>query len=95
MTANEQALLAQMQDLGYSHGLCITALQILSQDKLAVSDMLAFIYDEHNPQKRTLSRKWQECVKPIVGHHRLRYEYNNPVEALRNLPLQTYSRTII
>ena len=46
MTANEQALLAQMQDLGYSHGLCITALQILSQDKLAVSDMLAFIYDE-------------------------------------------------
>ena len=64
MTANEQALLAQMQDLGYSHGLCITALQILSQDKLAVSDMLAFIYDE---QKRTLSRKWQECVKPIVG----------------------------
>ena len=46
MTANEQVLLAQMQDLGYSHGLCITALQILSQDKLTVSDMLAFIYDE-------------------------------------------------
>ena len=46
MTANEQALLAQMQDLGDSHGLCITALQILSQDKLAVSDMLAFFYDE-------------------------------------------------
>ena len=45
MTANEQALLAQMQDLGYSHGLCITALRILSQDKSAVSDMLAFIYD--------------------------------------------------
>lgn len=34
-------------------------------------------------------------MKPIVGHHRLRYEYNNPVEALRNLPLQTYSQTII
>lgn len=66
MTANEQALLAQMQDLGYSHGLCITALQILSQDKLAVSDMLAFIYDEQ-PSEEDLSRKWQECVKPIVG----------------------------
>ena len=56
MTANEQALLAQMQDLGYSHGLCITALQILSQDKLAVSDMLAFIYDEQ-PSKEDFIKK--------------------------------------
>ena len=46
MTGNEQALLAQMQDLGYSHGLCVTAIQILSQSKQAVSDMLAYIYDE-------------------------------------------------
>ena len=46
MTCNEQALLAQMQDLGYSHGLCVTAIQILSQSKQAVSDMLAYIYDE-------------------------------------------------
>lgn len=35
-----------MQDLGYSHGLCLTALHILSQDKRAVSDMLAFIHEE-------------------------------------------------
>ena len=46
MTGNEQALLAQMQDQGYSHGLCVTAIQILSQSKQAVSDMLAYIYDE-------------------------------------------------
>ena len=46
MTGNEQALWAQMQDLGYSHGLCVTAIQILSQSKQAVSDMLAYIYDE-------------------------------------------------
>ena len=46
MTGNEQALLAQMQDLGYSHDLCVTAIQILSQSKQAVSDMLAYIYDE-------------------------------------------------
>ena len=45
MTSNEQALLAQMQDLGYSQGLCITAIHILSQSKQAVSDMLAYIYD--------------------------------------------------
>ena len=47
MTLNEQALFAQMQELGYSHGLCITALQILSQERLAVSDMLAYLYEEH------------------------------------------------
>lgn len=46
LSANEQALWAQMQDLGYSHGLCLTALHILSQDKRAVSDMLAFIHEE-------------------------------------------------
>lgn len=46
MTLNEQALFAQMQELGYSHGLCITALQVLSQDKLAVSEMLAYLYEE-------------------------------------------------
>lgn len=45
MTANEQALYAEMQELGYSHGLCITALQILSQSKTAVSKMLAYLYD--------------------------------------------------
>ena len=43
MTSNEQALFAMMQDLSYSHGLCITALQILSQDRLAVSEMLAYL----------------------------------------------------
>ena len=46
MTSNEQALYAQMQELGYSHGLCITALQVLSQDKLAVSEMLVYLYEE-------------------------------------------------
>lgn len=61
MTANEQALLAQMQDLGYSHGLCITALQILSQDKLAVSDMLAFIYDEQPSEEDFIKEMARMC----------------------------------
>lgn len=46
MTSNEQALLAQMQYMGYSHGLCVASLQILSQSKQAVSDILAYIYVE-------------------------------------------------
>ena len=55
MTSNEQALLAQMQDMGYSHGLCMTALQILSQSKQAVSDMLAYIYDEQPTELEFIS----------------------------------------
>ncbi len=46
MTGNEQALWAEMQNHGYSHGLCLTALHILSHSKYAASEMLAFIYDK-------------------------------------------------
>lgn len=56
MTSNEQALFAMMQDLGYSHGLCITALQILSQDRLAVNDMLAYLYEEQ-PSEETFIKE--------------------------------------
>ena len=43
-----------MQELGYSHGLCITALQILSQDRLAVSDMLAYLYEEQPSEEAVI-----------------------------------------
>lgn len=61
MTSNEQALLAQMQDMGYSHGLCMTALQILSQSKQAVSDMLAYIYDEQPTEQKFISEIARIC----------------------------------
>ena len=61
MTSNEQALLAQMQDMGYSHGLCMTALQILSQSKQAVSDMLAYIYDEQPTEQELISEIARIC----------------------------------
>ena len=61
MTGNEQALLAQMQDIGYSHGLCVTALQILSQSKQAVSDMLAFIYDEQPSEEEFIAEIARIC----------------------------------
>ena len=61
MTSNEQALLAQMQDMGYSHGLCMTALQILSQSKQAVSDMLAYIYDEQPTEQEFISKIARIC----------------------------------
>ena len=61
MTGNEQALLAQMQDLGYSPGLCVTALQILSQSKQAVSDMLAYIYDEQPSEEEFIAEIARIC----------------------------------
>ena len=61
MTNNEQALLAQMQDLGYSHGLCVTALQILSQSKQAVSDMLAYLYDERPTEEEFIEEIARIC----------------------------------
>ena len=61
MTGNEQALLAQMQDLGYSHGLCVTVIQILSQSKQAVSDMLAYIYDEQPSEEEFIAEIARIC----------------------------------
>ena len=61
MTGNEQALLAQMQDLGYSQGLCVTAIQILSQSKQAVSDMLVFIYDEQPSEEEFIAEIARIC----------------------------------
>ena len=61
MTGNEQALLAQMQDLGYSHGLCVTAIQILSQSKQAVSAMLAYIYDEQPSEEEFIAEIARIC----------------------------------
>lgn len=61
MTTNEQALFAQMQDLGYSHGLCLTALRILSQDKRAVSEMLAYLYEEQPSEETFISEIARIC----------------------------------
>lgn len=61
MTSNKQALFAMMQELGYSHGLCITALQILSQDRLAISDMLAYLYEEQPSEEAFITEIARIC----------------------------------
>ena len=61
MTSNEQALFAMMQDLGYSHDLCITALEILSQDRLAVSEMLAYLYEEQSSEEAFIKEIARIC----------------------------------
>ena len=61
MTGKEQALFALMQDMGYSHGVCVTALQILSQSQLAVSDMIAYIYDEQPTEQELIAELARIC----------------------------------
>lgn len=61
MTANEQALYAEMQQLGYSHGLCLTAIQILSQSKTAVSEILAYLYDEEPTEEAFIEELAKLC----------------------------------
>lgn len=59
MTAKEQALYAIMEDQGYSHGLCVTALRILSQSREALDDAIIFIEDNQPSE--------QEMIEYISG----------------------------
>ena len=51
MNSKESALLAQMQDLGYSQGMITTAFQIVSQSFEAVEDALSYLYDNQPSEK--------------------------------------------
>ena len=53
MTPNEQALYAEMEGKGYSYGLCMTALRLLSGHKSEIDDVLLFISD-NNPDEEEL-----------------------------------------
>lgn len=61
MTSNETALISLMQDMGYSPGLCMTAFHILSQSKEAVSDMLAYLYDEQPTEEEFIEEMARIC----------------------------------
>jgi hypothetical protein len=52
MTSKESALLAQMQDLGYSQGMIVTAMRLLSQSKAAQDDALLYLYDEQSSESQ-------------------------------------------
>lgn len=51
MNSKESALLAQMQDLGYSQGMIATDFHIVSQSPEAVEDALLYLYDNKPSEK--------------------------------------------
>lgn len=64
LSPNEQALYAQMEAAGYSHGLCVTALRILRQDPQAVRDMLLYV-DDHHPSEQEFIAKMAELCEGL------------------------------
>lgn len=61
MTAKESALLAQMQDLGYSHGMVVTALRLLGQSPEAIEDALLYLYDNQPSEKEFVEYLAELC----------------------------------
>ena len=61
MSKNEQALYAEMQNRGYSYGLCMTALKILSTSPKTISDMLAYLYEEQPSEEIFIAKIASIC----------------------------------
>ena len=62
MTSKESALLAQMQDLGYSNGMIVTAMRILVQSKAAQDDALLYLYDEQPSESQFIDYVASLCA---------------------------------
>lgn len=60
MTAKESAIYAQFQDLGYSQGMILAAMRILSQSKSAQEEILFHLYDQQPTEKEFI-----ECLAEI------------------------------
>ena len=50
-----------MQNRDYSYGLCMTALTILSTSPQAVSEMLAYLYDEQPSEEMFIAEIARIC----------------------------------
>lgn len=61
MTAKESAIYAQLQDLGYSQGMILTAMRILSQSKAAQEETLLYLYDKQPSEKEFIEYIAEIC----------------------------------
>lgn len=61
MTAKESAICTQFQDFGYSQGLILTAMRILSQSKAAQEEVLLFLYDNQLTEKEFIEYLAKIC----------------------------------
>lgn len=61
MSIKEQTLYYLLEENGYSHGACVTAMQILSQSHEAMDDAIAFIDDNHPSESDLIEYLAQLC----------------------------------
>lgn len=61
MTSNEQALVALMENCGYSPGLVETAFGIARQSAAAVTELLLYIDDEHPTEQELIAYLAEMC----------------------------------
>ena len=61
MTAKESAIYAQFQDSGYSQGMILTAMRILSQSESAQEDILLYLYDNQPTEKEFIEDLAEIC----------------------------------
>ena len=61
MSTKEQALYNLLHDEGYSYGAVVTAMQILSQSREAMDDVIAYVYDEHPSEMELIEHIAQIC----------------------------------
>ncbi len=66
MTSKESALLAQMQDLGYSKRNDSNSMRILGQSKAAQDDALLYLYDEHPSESLFIDYISELCSSPKI-----------------------------
>lgn len=61
MTARESAIYGLLEGFGYSHGMILTAMRILSQSKAAQEEVLLYLYDNQPTEKEFIEYLAEIC----------------------------------
>lgn len=63
MTAKESAIYGLLEDFGYSRGMVLAAMKILSQLKAAQEEVLLYLYDNQPTEKEFLEYLAEICER--------------------------------
>lgn len=61
MTAKESVIYGLLEEFGYSQGMILTAMKILSQSKAAQEEVLLFLYDNQPTEKEFIEYLAEIC----------------------------------
>lgn len=61
MTTKQQALYSLMEERGFSIGLAVTTVQMLSHSPQALDEMIDYIYDHHPSESEIIEKVAEVC----------------------------------